>query len=51
MTALGSNVHIFAQPHRREQLKRVFETVLGCPVAEVGHPGMIEPLLVVKVSL
>lgn len=48
MTALGSNAHFFARPHRREQLRWCFETVLGCPVAEVNHPGMPEPMLVVR---
>jgi hypothetical protein len=48
VTALGSNAHIFARAHRREQLRWCFETVLGCPVAEVGHPGMPEPMLVVR---
>ena len=48
MTALGSNAHIFAQVRRREQLRWCFATVLGCPVAEVDHPGMPEPMLVVR---
>jgi len=48
MTTLGNNAHIFAQPHRREQLRWCFGTVLGCPVAEVNHPGMAEPMLVVQ---
>jgi hypothetical protein len=48
MTALGSNAHIFAQPRRREQLRWCFGTVLGCPVAEVDHPDMAEPMLVVR---
>jgi hypothetical protein len=49
MTALGDNVHIFAQPHRRQELLRTFETVLGCgPVDTVDHPGMREPMLLVR---
>jgi hypothetical protein len=32
--ALGSNVHIFARPHRRGELARCFETVLGSPVRD-----------------
>ena len=48
MTALGSNVHIFARPHQREPLRWCFETVLSCPVATVGHPAMPEPMLMVK---
>ena len=48
MTSLGSNAHIFARPHRREQLRRCFADVLGCPVAEVAHPGMTEQMLVVR---
>lgn len=48
MTALGSNAHIFAQPHRREQLRWFFGDILGCPVADVGHPGMPEPMLVIR---
>src|SRR5918911_4947287 len=49
MTALGNNAHIFARPHRREQLRWCFETVLGCgPVRTVEHSGMAEPMLVVS---
>lgn len=49
MTALGNNVHIFARPRRREELRRLFETVLQCgPVATVDHPGMTEPMLIVR---
>jgi hypothetical protein len=44
MTALGDNVHIFARPHRRQDLIWCFDTVLGCgPVATVQHPAMTEP--------
>ena len=36
MTALGSNAHIFAKPHRRQDLRWCFETALGCgPAATV----------------
>lgn len=48
MTALGDNVHIFARPHRRPELVRCFEDVLGCPVRTVDFPGMAEPMLVVR---
>ncbi len=49
MTALGSNAHLFARPHRREALRWCFETALGCgPVATVDFPGMPEPMLVVR---
>jgi hypothetical protein len=49
MTALGSNAHIFAQPHRRQDLRWCFETALGCgPVATVDYPGIAEPMLVVR---
>lgn len=48
MIALGSNVHIFARPHRRQELTWCFEAVLRCgPVATVEHPGMDQPMLVV----
>jgi hypothetical protein len=49
MLGLGNNVHIFARPARRESLRSLFEEVLGCgPVATVAHPGMEEPMLVVR---
>jgi hypothetical protein len=49
MTALGNNVHIFARPHRRQDLIWCFDTVLGCgPVDTVQHPGMTEPMLLVR---
>jgi len=49
MTALGNNAHIFVKPGRRDQLKWCFETALGCgEVATVNHPGMTEPMLVVR---
>jgi hypothetical protein len=49
MTALGNNVHIFARPHRRQELIWCFDTVLGCgPVASIDHPGMPEPMLLVR---
>lgn len=49
MIALGSNAHLFARPHRRAELAWCFETVLGCgPVATVEHPGMDEPMLIVR---
>ena len=49
MIALGSNVHIFARPHRRQDLTWFFETVLRCgPVATIEHPGMDQPMLLVS---
>jgi hypothetical protein len=46
--ALGSNVHIFARPHRREELAQCFEIVLGSPVRTVEFPGIDQPMLVVS---
>jgi hypothetical protein len=46
--ALGSNVHIFARPHRREELAQCFETVLGTLVGTVEFPGIDQPMLVVS---
>ena len=46
--ALGSNVHIFARPHRRGELAQCFETVLGSPVRTVEFPGIDQPMLVVS---
>jgi hypothetical protein len=46
--ALGSNVHIFARPRRREELARCFETVLDSPVRTVDFPGIDQPMLVVS---
>jgi hypothetical protein len=49
MIALGSNVHVFARPHRREELARCFETVLGCgPVRTAEWPGIGQPMLIVS---
>jgi len=48
MIGLGDNAHLFAQPHRREGLRRLFEDLLGVPVASVEHPGMAEPMLVIR---
>jgi hypothetical protein len=39
MVALGNNVHIFARPHRRQELTWLFETVLSAPVATIGLPA------------
>ena len=33
--ALGSNVHIFARPHRRGELAHCFETVLGLSLIHI----------------
>ena len=46
--ALGSNVHIFARPHRRRDLAQCFETVLGSPVRTVEFHGIDQPMLVVS---
>jgi hypothetical protein len=46
--ALGSNVHIFARPHRRAELARCFETVPGSPVRTVELPGIDQPMLIVS---
>ena len=46
--ALGSNVHIFARPHRRRELAQCFETVLGSPVPTAEFPGIDQPMLVVS---
>jgi hypothetical protein len=49
MVGLGDNVHIFARPHRRQELLWCFDTVLRCgPVATVEHHGMAEPMLAVS---
>jgi hypothetical protein len=49
MIALGSNVHIFARQHRREELAWCFETALGCgPVRTVEWPGIDQPMLIVS---
>jgi hypothetical protein len=49
MIALGNNVHIFARPMRRDALTWLFDTALQCgPVATVDHPGLAEPMLVVR---
>ena len=48
MIALGSNVHIFARPHRREELTRSFEAVIGSPVRTVEFPGIDQPMLIVS---
>lgn len=49
MIALGNNVHIFARPDRRESLRALFETILKSgSVATIDHPGMREPMLVVR---
>jgi len=48
MIALGSNVHIFARPHRRGELAQCFGTVLGSPVRTVEFPGIEQPMLIVS---
>jgi hypothetical protein len=47
MIGLGNNVHIFARPHRRDDLRHLFETVLRCRVYARELPGMAEPMLIV----
>jgi hypothetical protein len=48
MAALGNNIHLFARPHRRNELIWCFETVLGCgPVASVPQSSMAEPMLLI----
>ena len=46
--ALGSNAHVFARPHRREDLARCFETLLGGPVRTVDYPGIDQPMIIVS---
>lgn len=47
--SLGNNAHLFAKPHRRPELNWLFDTVLECgPVTTVQHPGMAEPMLLVR---
>ena len=48
VVALGSNVHIFARAHRREELAQCFETLLGSPVRTVEFPGIDQPMLMVS---
>jgi hypothetical protein len=48
MISLSNNVHIFARANRSEALRYLFETVLECQVAKVEHPGMVEPMLIVR---
>jgi hypothetical protein len=46
---LGTTAHLFAQPHRREELRRCFEDVLACGrVATVEHPALDLPMLLVR---
>jgi hypothetical protein len=48
MIALGSNVHIFARPHRRDELAQCFETVFGSLVRSVELPGIDQPMIIVS---
>ena len=48
--ALGSNAHIFARPHRREELARCFVALLGGPVRTVDFPGIGQPMIIVSFS-
>ncbi len=46
---LGNNAHLFAQPHRQEELRSCFELVAGpASVASVAHPAFPRPLLIVR---
>lgn len=50
MIALGTNVHIFARPHRRDELAWCFETVLGSgPARTVEWPGIDQAMIIVSV--
>ena len=49
MIALGNNVHIFARPHRRDELARCFEAVVGPgSVRTVDYPGIERPMLLIS---
>jgi hypothetical protein len=48
MVTLGSNVHVFARPHRRQELVECFEALLGGPVRTVEWPGIGQPMLIVS---
>lgn len=48
MIAIGNHAHLFARPHRREQLRRCFRDVLGIPVADVAPPGIPGGMLVIR---
>jgi hypothetical protein len=48
MMALGNNAHMFARPHRRQELTSLFETVLGGQVKTIELPGMAESILLVR---
>ena len=43
MTALGSNAHIFARPHRRQDLRWCFETALGCGLKYAYTGNVVDP--------
>lgn len=48
MISLGSNVHIFARPARRDELIHCFEAVAGIgTVRSVDYPGIERPMLLV----
>ena len=49
MIGLGNNAHIFARPHRREELTRCFATIVGgSSVKTVDYPGIERPMLLVS---
>jgi hypothetical protein len=47
VVALGARVHLFVQPHAREDFIRLFRDVLGCTVAERDF-GLEYPVLLVQ---
>jgi hypothetical protein len=49
MIALGNNAHIFARPHRRDELARCFAAILTQgSVRMVDYPGIEQPMLLVS---
>jgi hypothetical protein len=49
MIGLGNNAHLFARPHRRQELTRCFTAILGAnSVKTVDYPGLEQPMLLVS---
>ncbi len=48
MTALGNRAHLFAHPRHRDDLVRIFGTVLGCVVRTVALPNTSEQMLAIR---
>jgi hypothetical protein len=48
VVALGSNAHVFARPHRRDELARCFAALLRSPVRTVDYPGIDQPMIIVS---